>query len=170
MRADLGTGLGRLLLAQLPQKFIECDSAHIERGRARQQFIEDDSQRVDIGAGVDILTRRIGLLRAHVLRSTQQHSHAREHGIRGQLLGECFGDSEIDNLGRRPAVHINDQDVGWLQIAVDDGFLMCVLHSFADAHEKVQPFAGAEPVIIAVVGDRNAGHVLHDEVRRALGR
>ena len=53
---------------------------------------------------------------------------------------------------------------------MDDGFLMRMLDAFADAHEQFQPFAGAEPVIVAVGRDRNAGDVLHDEVRRALRR
>jgi hypothetical protein len=53
---------------------------------------------------------------------------------------------------------------------VDDGFLMGVLHAFADVQEQFEPFAYAEGVIVAVGRDRHAGDVLHHEVRSTLGR
>ena len=80
-----------------------------------------------------------------------------------------LGHAEIDNLRRRLAIHLGDQNVRGFQVAVDDGFLVRVLDSFADVHEQFQPVARVEPVIVAVSRDRNTGHVLHDEVRRALG-
>src|ERR1019366_4605282 len=49
-------------------------------------------------------------------------------------------------------------------------FLMGVLDSVADAHEKFQALADAEVVLVAVSRDGNAGHVLHHEVRRPLRR
>ena len=101
LRADLGARLGRILLAQPPQEFVECDFSQIERRRARQQFVKNDAERIDVGARVDILARRIGLLRAHVFRSADQRPHAREQGVRSQLLGQRLGHSEIDDLRRR---------------------------------------------------------------------
>ena len=42
--------------------------------------------------------------------------------------------------------------------------------AFADVHEQFQPFASVESVLVAIVGNRDTGDVLHDEVRRALRR
>ena len=89
---------------------------------------------------------------------------------RGQLLGQRFGHAEIDDLRRRLAVHFGNQNVGGFQVAVDDRLLVRVLHAFADVHEKLEPFAGAEPVIVAVGRDGHPGDVFHHEVRRALRR
>jgi hypothetical protein len=40
------------------------------------------------------------------------------------------------------AIHFRHQDVGRFQVAVDDGFLMGVLDTFADVDEQFQPLAG----------------------------
>jgi hypothetical protein len=45
---------------------------------------------------------------------------------------------------------------------------MRMLDSFADVYEEFQPVPGAEPMMVAVVRDRNARDVLHDEVRHTL--
>ena len=170
LRADLAAGLGRVVVAQPAQEFVESDFAQIEGRHAHQQLVKQDAQRVNIGARVDILTRREGLLRAHILRSSDERSDAREHGVRRQLLGERLGDSEIDDLRRGMAIQLGDENVGGFQIAVDDGLLMRVLDTFADAHEQLQAVAGVEPVIVAVAGDRDTRDVLHNEVGRVLRR
>ena len=88
----------------------------------------------------------------------------------GQLLVSALATPKSIIFGAALAIHLGDENVGGFQIAMDDGFLMRVLDAFADLHEELQPFARAEPVIVAVVRDRNTGDVLHDKVRRALGR
>ena len=46
-----------------------------------------------------------------------------------------------------------------------------VLHRLADRHEQLQPLAGRQAVVVAVLGDRDALDQLHDEERAAvLGR
>ena len=62
-----------------------------------------------------------------------------------------------------------DQDVGRLEIAMDDALLVAVMHRVADLGEQLQPLRGdqsfsssANSVIVPGVGD-----VLHDEVRHA---
>ena len=63
-----------------------------------------------------------------------------------------------------------DQDVRRLQVAVDDPLAVGVLHGLADREEQVQPLAGRELLLIAVVDDRDALDQLHDEVRPAALR
>ena len=52
-----------------------------------------------------------------------------------------LGDAEVDDLGHRLAVVQRDQDVGRLDVAVDDAFLVGVLHRLADRDEQLQPLA-----------------------------
>ena len=47
---------------------------------------------------------------------------------------------------------------------------MGVLHAVADLDEELEPLVGGKLVGVAVLGDGNARHVLHDEVGPALGR
>ena len=58
----------------------------------------------------------------------------------------------------------SDQDVGGLDVAVDDPLLVGVLDRLADADEQLQPLGGGELVPVAVVGDGDAVDQLHDEV------
>ena len=169
LRADLGAWLRRVVLAQPPQEFVQSDSSQIEGWHTHQQLVKQDAERVDVGARINILTRRQGLFRAHILRSSDERSHAREHSVRGQLVGERLGYAEIDNLRCRPAIHLGDQNVRRFQVAVDDGFLMRVLDAFTNMLEEFQSFTNTEFVIIAVCRDRNTRDVLHHEVRRSLG-
>jgi hypothetical protein len=64
-----------------------------------------------------------------------------------------------------------DQDVGGLDISVDDALVVRVLHRPADAGEQPQPLAGPEALVVAEVRERHALDQLHDEVRarRAAG-
>ena len=48
---------------------------------SRQQFVENDAQRVHVRARVDIVQFGICLLRAHVSRRTQKCAHLREQGF-----------------------------------------------------------------------------------------
>ena len=70
-----------------------------------------------------------------VFRGSDDRPQPGENGIGGQLLAQRFGDSEIDDLWRRPAIDFGNQNIGRLQVAVEDGFLVGVLDPFADVHE-----------------------------------
>jgi hypothetical protein len=62
-----------------------------------------------------------------------------------------------------------DQDVGRLQVPVDDRLLVRVLDAVAHLGQELEPLGGREPMPVAVLGDREPLHVLHHEVRPALG-
>ena len=51
---------------------------------------------------------------------------------------------------------------------MDDALLVRVLDAAADAEEELEPPADVEAVPVAVIGDRLAGHELHDEVGETL--
>jgi hypothetical protein len=108
------------------------------------------------------------LLWTHVPRRAHEGSDLSKHGLGYSLGRRRFGESEIDNSRDRLAIHLRNQDVRRLEVAVDNRFLMRVLHSFADLDEQLQPFPNLQPFLIAVIGDRHAGHVLHDKVRLSI--
>jgi len=79
-----------------------------------------------------------------------------------------FCHAEVDDLDRLLAVLHRNQDVGGLQVAVNDGLVVGVLHPLAHPHEQLEALPRGQPVVVAVFRDRHARHVLHDEVRRPL--
>ncbi len=109
-------------------------------------------QLVGVRAGVDVLARRQGMLRIHVLRRAVHRPDLREYGVGSQLLGERLGHAEVYNLGRGLTIQFRDQNVVRFQIAVNDGLLMGLLHTFAKLHEEFQPAASGEFVAVAVGG------------------
>ena len=56
------------------------------------------------------------------------------------------------------------------KIAMDDGFLVRVLHAVAGLDEEFEPIPDLELLLIAILRNRQPGHVLHHEVRLALRR
>ena len=51
---------------------------------------------------------------------------------------------------------------------MDDALLVRMLHALADLHEQLQAVLGAQPVPVAMLGDRDTAHELHGEVGPAL--
>src|SRR5262249_45930343 len=87
----------------------------------------------------------------------------------GQPLADRLGHAEVDHLRDRPAVVERDQDVGRLDVAVDDPLLVSVLDRLTDRDEELQALARGELGLVAVLGDRDAVDQLHDEERRTAG-
>ena len=94
-------------------------------------------------------------------------------GLVGQdLAGGGFGNAEINHLGHRHAVVERDQDVGGLDVPMDDALLVRVLDGVANLHEQLEPLLGGQVVLVAVVGDLDPAHQFHHKegparVRRA---
>ena len=61
----------------------------------------------------------------------------------GQLTGGRFGDPEVDDL-REGSTSCTSTIKLRLHIAVDDAFLMRVLHSVAEGNEQLQSLAGQD--------------------------
>ena len=55
-------------------------------------------------------------------------------------------------------------DVGGLNVAVDDSLLVCVLDGPTDLHKQFQTLLDAQSLPVTMLGDGDAGNVLHDEV------
>jgi hypothetical protein len=71
----------------------------------------------------------------------------------------------LKHLHHRLAVVGRHQDVGGLEVPVDDPLLVRVLHRPADVAEQRQPLAHAQALVVAVAGDRLPLDQFHHEVR-----
>ncbi len=80
---------------------------------------------------------------------------------------EQLRNSEVEELQGAIA---GDQDVGGLQVAVDDEVLVSGVHCRADTAKQGEPLADGKPVPFAVLVDRHAVDVLHDKVWNAIVR
>jgi hypothetical protein len=63
-----------------------------------------------------------------------------------------------------------DEDVGRLQVAVDDAFLVRMLHALADADEQREALVARQRVAAAIVGNRDAFDILHRDEGVAFRR
>ena len=104
---------------------------HVPRDRirimTREYLVENDAQRINVGARVDIVRVSAGLFGRHV---GQRADDVLRHGNhRVDRSGKLFGQSEIEDFGA--ALRIN-QNVGRLEIPVNDAFLVRVLHGIAN--------------------------------------
>ena len=138
-----------------------------QRQSANKELIEDDAKRIDIRPGVDRLRSKGRLFGAHVFGRSDRPMD-RKYRFLGQVLGDCLGDAEVDDFGDRLSIDLCGQDVRGLQIAVDHGLLVSVLHAAAYLHKELQSLAYGEPMIVAVERDRHAGDILHYEIRQAF--
>ena len=100
--------LGRLDLLERLQ-----DRRPPERRTTDQEFVQDHAQRVDVGERADLLGLALGLLGGHVAGRAQDRLGRRQARFDVQALGQA----EVGDLGRAVG---GDQDVGRLQVAVDD--------------------------------------------------
>ena len=143
---------------------LACDGR-----RAGQKLVKDHPQRVQIGPGVDVDGIEGRLLRGHVQRCADHGTEAGEECVFRELHpAGGLGQSEVDHARHGLAVVRFDQDIGRLQVAVDDALLMGVLHRRANLHEQHQPFAHVELVLVAEFNQRDPLHQLHREKRHAV--
>ena len=61
-----------------------------------------------------------------------------EEGLVGQPLFGGLGDAEINHLGHRHAVVGYDQNVGGLDVAMNDALLVRVLDGLANLDEQIE--------------------------------
>jgi hypothetical protein len=128
-----------------------------------EQIVEEDSQRVDVGARVRL--QAANLLGRHVLKRSHHVAESRE-----AVRAEGAGDAKIHHLHH---VGVGEHDVGALEVAVDDAPLVGV----ADALERLEeerkrtqggqaagfPQHRGEGLALDVLHDHEQGAVLLDQ-------
>ncbi len=133
--------------------------------RPRHCGVEDRSERIDIcGLGNDA-TVPSGLFRSHVPGSAQQVARAGQRTVRigGIPLGrEAFRQSEVGHEGTPRLVN---QNVGRLQVAMQNPSRMGMRDGPADWQEELRGLARGERPLGDPAGQGRAMHELHAEVR-----
>ena len=122
-RARLQEARRRRLLR--PHLFERLQDGGGREGRpARQQFVENRPQGVNVGGGADLAGVSEGLLRGHIAGRAQDRPPARLTGIDVELFGQAevadLGDSHGTLRTLRTHRSYGKQHIGRLEIAMDD--------------------------------------------------
>src|SRR5664280_1478608 len=136
----------------------------IEGSFAREQFVKQYSQAVNVAARVNVQARHHRLLGAHVGRCADELLERGEEGVIGQPSLRGLGDAEINHLGHGHAVVDGDEDVRGLDVAMDDSLLVRVLDDLANLDEQLEPIFSGNFVLVAVFGDLDSAHQFHHKV------
>ncbi len=139
------TRSGRLLLAHLPQSLENRIGP--ERRLAGQQLVEDHAQRVDVDGRRDRLTSALSLLGCHVARGPHDRSRRGDAAPFRRL--DPLGQAEVGHQGNQAIERIiraaSEQDIGRLQVPVQDSALMSVMHGASHRRHQARGIAGVVP-------------------------
>lgn len=80
----------------------------------------------------------------------------------GQVVMQSFGYTEVDDFDNSAVICLCHHDVGRLEIAMNDAFLVRVLHGVADIDEQFQTLAIGQLFGIAKFGDGGTVNKFHD--------
>ena len=105
----------------------------VERRAPGQQFVKQHAQAVNVAARVNVQAAQFRLLRAHVGgRADDLFVSGKKRFVRQRHCLRRLGDAEINDLRHRHAIVERDEDVGRLDVAMDDAFLMRMLDGMAN--------------------------------------
>ena len=128
--AQAGRRLRRLHLTDDSTHFIVTRGRKglgIEGRLSREQLVEQDAQGVDVTARVDIQTAQSCLFWAHIHWRADKLLKTREERLVSELALRGFSDAKVDDLGYWLVTVQGDQDIGWLDVAMDNAFLVRVI-------------------------------------------
>jgi hypothetical protein len=111
----------------------------VVRDPAGERLVEHAAERVDVGAAVD--AGALDLLGRDVVDRADPHARLRQPALRAGVLGEA----EVGEVGVIGAVAVGDQDVGGLDVAVDEPARVRDVERAADLHEDRRGAAWVEP-------------------------
>ena len=123
-------GDDRLLLPDLAERLV--DRVGLERRPAGEQGVEHGAQAVDVGRRGDLAPRAGDLLGRHVRRRAQDQAGLRDPAV----VLEAAGQAEVGDVG--PALAV-EQDVGRLQVAVEDAAQVGVVDGAGTPRPSVAP-------------------------------
>ena len=104
-----------------------------ERAGARQHLVDDGAQTEHVRARVERLPLR--LFGRHVRGGAGHHTLAGPRHVR--VCRHDLGQAEVEHLG---ATVVRDEDVGRLEIAVEDALLMSGMEGVGDLHGQASGF------------------------------
>ena len=130
---------------------------------AGQHLVEDHGKGEHVGAGVHP-AGVLHLLRRHVGRRAQGDTRAGVlHAVRA---GQQLGQPEVGHLGHQPFVLGIQQDVGWLDVSVDQAVAVGRRDPPQDRDRQGVDLSDGQAPLGEQTRQGRAGHVLHDQPRR----
>ncbi len=148
--------------AQLGQALAHELLAGMRQGAAGQ-LVEHHADGVGVAPGVHQLGLQLGLLGGHVLRRAQELAGQGAPGVQPLETLHDLGDAEVDDAHHRAAVHQRDQEVGGLEVTVQDPALVGVVDAGADLAHQGHPLAQRRRVLLRPAIHRAAVDVLHGQ-------
>ena len=154
-------------------------SSSRERKLAGENFVENDTQAVDVTALIDRMSRvaAAGLLRAHVCRGADNRSV--ESQINRLLVEES--ETEIDDPGftgpTRSRIGMErsirrkigvEHDVGWFDVAMNGAHRVGVRKRVGDLRDQIGRLPSVEPPFTQEIAQRHACDEIADEYRQAI--
>jgi len=132
-----------------------------KRATTREQFVKDDAETPDVGATIETMRFSADLLRGHVGRGSGAERVA---GIKFLIKN---GEAEITDSG--PPMLVED-DIGRLEVAVEQVVLMRVRDRPGDDDEPVNHLSGRETAGLQVGLKVSSGEILlnHQPTRRTF--
>ena len=88
-------------------------------------------------------------------------------GMTGGIVFDRAGQAEVEDVGLAVGA---DEDVGRLEVAVDDAVVVGVLHGHRDRADELEDLPLVEAVLADVLVERLAVDELHGEVADAVMR
>ena len=132
---QVSPGRRRRALADQAHRLGQRRAAHVDRQSPGEQLVEQDAERVDVAAHVEVARVAVGLLGAHVGQGAGEGAAVLADGRRRRFAAGDAGDAEVEHLHRGRAVgrgRGQHHDVRRLEIQVDDAALMRVRDRVAD--------------------------------------
>jgi len=166
--SEAPAGLRRIVLAQEPLEVGETTTpqgCNVNGQLADKDLVEDDPERIDVGSRVEVKWQ--GLLRAHVDGGAEHLSGLGHEDISGTLM-HLLGDAKVDDLRDGLTALFDHEDVGRLQVPVNDASLVSMVNTVEHLAKKSQPLGHAQRVKVAVGSYRGAPHQFHDNIGTAI--
>src|SRR6266566_3558244 len=110
----------------------------VERRLTGEQFVEQHAKRVEVAAGVNIQLAHLGLLGTGVSRGADESLEFGKERLVSQPPLDGLGDAEVYDFGHRQTIVECDQNVGRLDVTVNNSLLVCMLDGLANLDEKLQ--------------------------------
>ena len=166
--AEACAGGGRFLFPDGALDFGEAQAVKrlLVKGQdPGQEFVEQHAQGVDIRTCVNVLGGKVHLFRAHVLGCAQQLPLQGKYGLFGEGTGSGLGNAKVNELGHGPVPVHGYQDIGGLDVPMDDTLLVGIVQALADLSEELEALFNAELAVVSVARDGHASDEFHSKVR-----
>jgi len=145
--------------------------APLERAASGQHLVENDAERENVGPGIERIAER--LLRRHVEDGSDRGAEARQ---RSRLRGAGLGSALVGRFDHRRQAEVeqlrvaagSDENVGRLEIAVDDAGSVCGFERFRNLHAEADDGAERHRAGGHHLEQGQAAQQLHHEVGTIL--